>query len=90
MYLNLMGASFCRIVADVVIFNVDVDKFTRLQSLGSDATSLHRRQTLDILFMENTNNSNASKALNKATHLQQTGSLEFLQQAECHMFNSHQ
>lgn len=46
---SLTGASFCKIVADVVMFNPNVDKFTSLHNLGSDATSLHRRQTLDIL-----------------------------------------
>ena len=46
----LEEANFCNIVADVVIFNSDVDKFTIFHNLGSDAMSLHLQQTLDILF----------------------------------------
>ena len=72
MYLNLMGASFCRIVADVIIFNVDVDKFTLLQSVGSDATSLHRRQTLDILWEIQTTVMYPRHFVYNATHLCKT------------------
>lgn len=48
-YFNRSGANCCRIAGEAEIFTYEVDKFTVLHNLGSDATRLQWRQTLDIL-----------------------------------------